>query len=186
MRMNFTLPTSLAVLGLLATSVNATGCANRKKPTNEDLLAEYSGDKYSQDMVAADYETVEDQGDSIDPRTQASIQDAISTVWVTDFENCLEKEMSRLENRWLAGEFSIEFTIEPSGMVSAATVLEHDIMERRTPNAEGEYVSEGGAEPRKAEEFASCVEEKAYKWEFDPAPEVTYTHTYNGSVGEAW
>ena len=33
-------------------------------------------------MVATDYEDVEDQGDSIDPRTQAEIQDTIRTVYV--------------------------------------------------------------------------------------------------------
>ncbi|MCA9697823.1 MAG: hypothetical protein KC431_09895 [Myxococcales bacterium] len=171
----------LATFGVLAT----TAC--RPKPqTNEDLLAQYSGDKYAQDMVATDYENVEDQGASIDPRTQASIEDAIRTVWVTDFEACLEKEMSRLENRWIAGDFAIEFTIEPSGMVSGAKMLNEDVKERRTLNDKGEFVAEGGKAPRVAENFGSCVEEKVYKWEFDPAPEVTYTHTYNGKVGEAW
>ncbi len=182
MQIKTILPLSLATLAL---GLVTAGC-KPKAQTNQDLLSEYSGDKYASDMVATEYETVEDQGDSIDPRTQAAIEDSISTVWVTDFENCLEKEMSRLENRWIAGDFAIEFTIEPSGMVSSASILQNDIRERRTPNAEGEYVSEGGAEPREASEFSSCVEEKAYKWEFDPAPEVTYTHTYNGSVGEAW
>ena len=34
--------------------------------------------------------------------------------------------------------------------------------------------------------FGDCIVAKIYKWEFDPAPEVTYTHTYNGRIGEAW
>jgi len=173
--------TLVAAAGLVAVA----GC-KPKQATNQDLLAQYDGSDYQDDMVATDYEDVEDQGDSIDPRTQAEIQDTIETVYVTDFETCLEKEMDRLENRWVAGDFSIEFTIETSGMVSAATMLSHDIQERRTLNGEGKFVSEGGAEPRKAENFTSCVEEKVYKWEFDPPPEVTYTHTYNGAVGEAW
>ena len=172
------------IIGALSL-VALAGC-KPKQATNQDLLAQYDGSSYEEDMVATDYETVEDQGDSIDPRTQANIQDTIETVYVTDFETCLEKEMDRFENRWVAGEFSIEFTIEPSGMVSGATMLSTDIQERRTLNAEGKFVSEGGAEPRKAENFTSCVEEKVYKWEFDPPPEVTYTHTYNGMVGEAW
>jgi hypothetical protein len=174
----------LALVGLA--SLTATLGCKPKVASNQDLLNEYGGEKYQEDMVATDYEVVEDQGEGIDPRTQAAIQDTITTVYVSDFESCLEKEMSRLENRWIAGDFAIEFTIEPSGMVSAATMLSEDIQERRTLNDKGEFVSEGGAEPRKADQFASCVEEKVYKWEFDPPPEVTYTHTYNGQVGEAW
>src|SRR5690606_10555842 len=115
-------------------------------------------------MVATDYETVEDQGASIDPRTQAEIQDVIETTFVKDFEACLETEMSRLENRWVAGDFAIEFTIEPSGLVSSARMLEHDIKERRTLNDKGEYATEGGAAPRPAENFTSCAETKVYKW----------------------
>ena len=178
----------LALIGIslgVACMATTLGC-KPKVASNQEMLAEYGGEKYSADMVATDYVDTEDQGDSIDPRTQAALQDTISTVYVSDFETCLEKEMDRLENRWIAGAFAMQFTIEPSGMVSEASVLSHDIMERRTANAEGNFVSEGGAEPRQAENFTSCVEEKAYKWEFDPPPEVTYTHTYNGQVGEAW
>ncbi len=174
----------VSVLGLIPL-VAAFGC-RPKQATNQDLLSEYGGEKYEQDMVATDYETVEDQGDSIDPRTQASIQDTITTTYVTDFEKCLETEMSRLDNRWVAGTFVVELTIEPSGMVSGVNFLEVDIQERRTLNDKGEYVSEGGAEPRKADQFEACAEAKLYKWEFDPAPEVTYPHTYNGTIGEAW
>ena len=180
-----TMTRALLTLAAVASLAATTGC-RPKMASNQDLLNEYGGEKYAGDMVATDYETVEDQGDSIDPRTQAAIQDTITTVYVSDFEHCLEKEMSRLENRWIAGDFAIEFIIEPSGMVSSAKLLSEDVQERRTLNDEGKYVSEGGAAPRKAENFASCVEEKVYKWEFDPAPEVTYTHTYNGRVGEAW
>lgn len=175
----------ILMIASLASLCVTFGC-KPKVATNQDLLNAYGGEKYAEDMVATDYETVEDQGDSIDPRTQAAIQDTISTVYVSDFEKCLEKEMDRLENRWVAGTFSIEFTIEPSGMVSSGKMLEQDIIERRTLNDKGEFVSEGGKAPRSADNFASCVEERVYKWEFDPPPEVTYTHTYNGQVGEAW
>jgi len=175
---------SLSLIGLIAL-VGALGC-KPKTTTNQDLLNQYSGSKYESDMVATDYETVEDQGDSIDPRTQAAIQDTITTVYVTDFEKCLETEMSRLENRWIAGDFAVDLTIETSGMVSAVKFLEVDIKERKTLNDKGEFVSEGGKAPRKADNFESCAEAKIYKWEFDPPPEVTYTHSYNGRVGEAW
>lgn len=179
------LPARVGLMVGVVTLVGALGCTP-KVATNEDLLAEYGGEKYTDDMVATDYEKVEDQGDAIDPRTQAAIQDLITTTYVSDFEKCLETEMSRLENRWIAGEFAVEFTIETSGLISSVKFLSADIQERRTLNDKGEFVSDGGKEPRKADNFESCAETKIYKWEFDPAPEVTYTHTYNGSVGEAW
>lgn len=175
---------TIVLVGLATLSV--TFACKPKLASNQEMLAEYGGEKYEDDIVASEYESTEDQGASIDPRTQAAIQDTISTVYVSDFEKCLEKEMSRLENRWVAGPFSIEFTIEPSGMVTAVKILEQDIIERRTANAKGEFVTEGGAAPRKADGFDACVEERVFKWEFDPPPEVTYTHTYNGKVGEAW
>jgi hypothetical protein len=175
---------TLGVLGMVS-MVAMLGC-RPKAATNADLLAEYGGEKYESDMVATDYESHEDQGASIDPRTQAAIQDLITTTYVTDFEKCLENEMSRLENRWVAGSFAVEFTIETSGLISAVKFLESDIQERRTLNDKGEFVTEGGAAPKKADNFESCAEGKIYKWEFDPAPEVTYTHTYNGQIGEAW
>jgi hypothetical protein len=167
-------------------SLSLTFACKPKLASNQEMLNAYGGEKYADDMVATEHESTEDQGDSIDPRTQAAIQDAISTVYVSDFEKCLEKEMSRLENRWVAGPFAIEFTIEPSGMVTAVKMLSEDIVERKTLNAKGEFVAEGGAAPRKADQFSACVEERVFKWEFDPPPEVTYTHTYNGQVGEAW
>jgi hypothetical protein len=173
----------IACVGLASLSLFA---CKPKLATNQEMLAEYGGEKYAEDMVATEHESTEDQGASIDPRTQAAIEDTIKTVYVSDFEKCLEKEMSRLENRWIAGPFSVEFTIEPSGMVTAVKMLSQDIIERKTMNAKGEYVAEGGAEPRKADQFSDCVEERVFKWEFDPPPEVTYTHTYNGQVGEAW
>lgn len=182
--MKMTPSKSLALVGLVAL-VGALGC-KKKVMTNQDLLNQYTGDKYASDMVATDYEKTDDQGASIDPRTQAAIEDLIRTVYVTDFEKCLEQEMSRLENRWVAGNFSVEFTIEPSGMVTKVDFLSVDIQERKTLDDKGQFVASGGKSPRKADKFESCAETKLYKWEFDPAPEVTYTHTYNGKVGEAW
>jgi hypothetical protein len=182
--MKMTPSKSLVLVGLVAL-VGAVGC-KKKAVTNQDLLNQYSGSKYESDIVATDYEKVEDQGDAIDPRTLAAIEDTVRTVYVTDFEKCLEQEMSRLENRWVAGEFLVDFTIEPSGMVSKVRFLEIDIAERKTLNDKGEFVAEGGKKPRKADKFESCAESRLYKWEFDPAPEVSYTHSYKGKVGEAW
>jgi hypothetical protein len=173
------------VLVGIASLVAGLGC-KPKQQTNQEMLAAYGGEKYQDDIVASDYEDTKDQGASIDPRTQASIQDAIETVWVTDFESCLEQEMDRLSNRWVAGEFSVEFTIETSGMVSGAKFLSSDIKERKTKNAKGEFVAEGGEPAREADKFGDCIVTRIYKWEFDPAPEVTYTHSYNGRIGEAW
>jgi hypothetical protein len=186
--MNMNASNNLLLLGLsvgLVGLIGTLGC-KPKVATNQDLLSQYGGEKYEQDMVATDYRDVESQGDSISPQVQASIQDTVTTVYVTDFEKCLESEMSRLENRWIAGDFAVEFTIQPSGMVTNVKFLEVDIKERRTLNDKGEYAIEGGKAPRVASEFQSCAEARMYKWEFDPAPEVTYVHSYNGRVGEAW
>lgn len=169
----------------VASLVAGLGCRPQQK-TNQELLDAYGGEKYQDDIVASDYEDTKDQGASIDPRTQAAIQDAIETVWVSDFETCLEAEMDRLGNRWVAGDFAVEFTIETSGMVSGAKFLSSDIKERKTKNAKGDFVEEGGEAPRVADGFGDCIVKKIYKWEFDPPPEVTYTHTYNGRIGEAW
>ena len=151
----------LMILTAVAAGMVVTGCAKKKVKTNQELGDEFSGGKYSEDMVALDYENTEDQGASISPQAQAQIQDTIETVFVTDFEKCLEVEMERLENRWVAGPFAIEFTIETSGLVSSANVLSSEILERRTQDADGKFVSSGGKPPREATEFNGCVEEKA-------------------------
>jgi len=158
--------------------VAATGCAGQKKgaPSNEELLAEFDGSGYEvedQDPAAG---PKEDQG-SITPQTMASIDAAISTTYVRDFEKCLEKEMERLENRWVAGTFTIEIDITTKGNVDKIKILELDVKERKTkPNAEA----------RNADNFGPCIEAAMKEWEFDPAPEVYYTHTHTGRVGEAW
>lgn len=178
---------ALAVSPLAFALVLAPGCANSKRPSNADMYDQYANaDHYSDDIEATDYENVEDQGASIDPRTQAQIDGQIRDVYVTDFEHCLEKDMDELENRWVAGTFTIEFEIETSGKVTKANVLSMDVQERRTKNDKGQMVSEGGAPPRQAAHFGECLESILLEWEFDPPPEVTFTHTYNGQVGEAW
>ncbi|TPV97027.1 MAG: hypothetical protein B7733_01685 [Myxococcales bacterium FL481] len=145
--------------------------------TNADMVGAYSDNKYKSDMVTADeYEEHEDQGDAISPRTLANIDDTILSVYTADFEACLEKEMERLETKWLAGTFTVEFRIDTSGKVHDVNVLNMDVKERK--GFEGE--------PRVADQFDDCLKNLLVEWQFDPPPEAEFVHTYNGELGEAW
>jgi hypothetical protein len=159
--------------------VASGGCKKNKQTTNADLYASYENNEYEEDMVAAHPEDTvyEDQGEGIDARTLANIDDTIRTVYLTSFERCLEQEMERLETRWLGAQFTVEFTIETTGKVSKAKMLEMKA---------GETKPKDKNNPREADQFDDCVEAALLEWEFDPPPEVQYTHTYNGKVGEAW
>lgn len=167
-------------LVLVAGAMAATACSASKKnqTSNADLYGDYSGNKYEKDMVATEYsqEEGEDQA-AIAPRTLAAIEDAITTVYITDIERCLEKDMDEMESRSLAGEFSVEMTIETSGKVSDAKVLMSDVQERKPKE---------GTEGQHAVHFDECLVTTMKEWEFDPAPEAKYTHTHVGIVGEAW
>lgn len=167
----------LVGLPLLTTS----GCVNRRlekmNEREQSVYKEYQGEKYEDDLVSVEGEEVDDQGDSVAPATLAAIQDTITNVYERDFGRCLQKDMDAFENRWIAGTFSVEFTITTEGKVTSAEVLEMDIKEQKTDK---------GKKARKAEIFPGCVEESVYRWEFDPPPEVEYTHTYTGKVGEAF
>lgn len=157
----------------------SSGCKKNKQTSNAELYSSYEDNEYEDDMVSAhpEQEIHEDQGEGINARTLANIDDTIRTVYITSFERCLEQEMERLENRWLAAQFTVEFTIETTGKVSAAKMLEMKAGETK-PKEKGN--------PREADQFDDCVEEALLEWEFEPPPEVQYTHTYNGKVGEAW
>jgi hypothetical protein len=170
---------SIMIMGVVAAVGMTTGCKKKGETTNADLYGSYEDNEYESDMVAAhpEDEIHESQGQGIDARTLASIDDAIRTVYITDFEHCLEIEMERLENRWLAAEFTVEFHIETSGKVTEAKMLEMKAGETKPKE-------KGNARP--ADQFDDCVEEKLLEWEFDPPPEVDYLHTYQGRVGEAW
>jgi hypothetical protein len=168
------------VIPLLTLSlvVAVAGCAGKKKgaPSNEELLAEFDGSGYEVEEQNPTAGPKEDEG-SITPQTMAAIDTAITTTYVRDFEKCLEKEMERLENRWVAGTFTVEIDITTKGAVDKIKILELDVKERKTkPNAE----------PRNADNFGPCIEAAMKEWEFDPPPEVYYTHTHTGRVGEAW
>ena len=165
------------VLALTAASLSA--CAKKQEPTsNSALLDEISGDEYDDDFVTADGAgRHEDQGTAVSAEAQLAVQDAIQEVYIVDFERCLEIEMDRLNNRYVAGDFTVELSIGTDGRVSKVNFIKWDIQERRTVE---------GASPRKADEFPGCLEQAAKEWQFDPPPERAYVHTYAGRVGEAW
>ena len=145
----------------------------------------YDQHHYDDMVTTKDDAVYSEQGKSISPRELEFIQMTIEE-YKGDFEHCLEDEMERMDNRWIAGHFSVEFHISTKGVTSDVKVIEDEVVERRTKDGEGKFVSEGGAPPRAAEKFAQCVHDKLVDWEFDPPPETDYVHTYNGNVGEAW
>ena len=155
----------------------SAGCAGKKtETTNADLLSQYSGDKYE---VADEVEQEDPDEGSIDPSTLADIENHIDSVYVTDFQHCLEKEMDRYDNRYIHGTFSIEVKIGTDGKVSGEKMVECSIKETKK--------AEGSDELRDAcPEFTKCVLEKVDGWEFPKAPEVPYDHTHVGEVGEAF
>ncbi len=170
-----------ACVVVLAAASLATGCASKrqteKQNNNEgDLFSQYDGANYD-DMETVEGDEVDDQGDSVAPGTLQNIKDTIENVYERDFGRCLQKDMDAFENRWIAGTFTLSVTINTEGKVIGAELTQIDIEERKVPK---------GKTARKAEIFPGCVEESAYKWEFDPPPEIEYTHTYSGKVGEAF
>lgn len=174
---------------LLAATLAVPGCAKRqldKMDKNEDnLYAAYQKTDYDKDMVKAEEGLDEyDRGSkaSVSPKVLASIQDTLENVYERDFGRCLQKDMESIENRWIAGTFSVEFTINTSGKVVKVNMSAVDIKERKPPKG----TPKDKFKPRDATIFPGCVEESAYKWEFDPAPEVEYVYTYTGKVGEAY
>jgi hypothetical protein len=163
--------------------VLASGCARRQTDKmnagEEDLYAKYQNTSYEKDMVTAkETQEYEDQGQGVSPRVLKSIQDTVENVYERDFGRCLQRDMEEYENRWIAGTFSVEFTIAPTGKVTAARITAMDIKERKPPKGKKENQN------REAKLFGPCVEESASKWEFDPPPEVEYVYTYSGKVGE--
>ncbi len=175
--------TKFAALGLAPLLLAGVGCAAKnKQKSNQDLYAEYENNEYSENIVAAENTAVYGEADQgISPRTLANIEDTIDVTYKTDFEHCFEKEMERMDTRWIAGSISVEFDIGTDGKVTAAKVLAEELKERKAPDG-----TELKGEARKAEKFDECLEEMVTNWEFDPPPEVEYTHTYSVELGEAW
>jgi hypothetical protein len=174
------MPTKI-LFAIAAAGLASTACVKRHQVSNDELAAEYDSNKYGSDIVTAQqYEEHEDQGASVSVRQMAVIDDTISTVYVKDFERCLEVDMNEFENRWIGGQFSVEFTIEKTGKISSAKILNSDVRERKSPGG-GALEGEG----RVAAGFNDCVQKALLEWEFDP-PDAQFKHTYNGKVGEAW
>lgn len=171
---------SIRIAGALGAALCLGACAKKAPaPTsNEALLDEFGGEQYADDFVTSDHDEVhKDQGTAVSAEAQLAVQDALQEVYLTDFTGCLEQEMARLDNRYIAGPFTVELSIGTDGRVKKAEFVSWDIKERRTAK---------GQEPRMAEEFPGCVQEAVKEWEFEPAPETAYVHTYAGKVGEAW
>ena len=167
---------------IVVASLSASACAAKRATANqnegeEKLFSSYSGEEYEKEMQTAEGEQTNDQGGSVSPGVLQNITDTIENVYARDFSRCLQKDMEEFDNRWIAGTFTVEVTIMTDGKIKKGEIVQIDIQERRT---------EKGKEPRKAVIFPGCVEELVYKWEFDPAPEVEYVHTYHGKVGEAF
>jgi hypothetical protein len=175
----------IRVLGVMLISlaiVGTAGCAKRrlnKMNSEEDqLFGKYDGSQYEKDMVQAGDQDYADRGQGVSPERLASIQDTITSVYERDLGRCLQQDMEAYSNRWIAGTFTVEFTIDTKGQVIETKLLEQDIKERRLPP--------GQKEARSAKLFGPCIEQAIFKWEFDPPPEITYKHTYTGKVGEAF
>jgi RNA polymerase-binding transcription factor DksA len=177
--------TTLLTITAAATLALASGCArrqtNKMNTGEEELYAKYQESSYEKDMVTHE-ETKEyaDQGKGVSPKVLKSIQDTVENVYERDFGRCLQKDMEAYENRWIAGTFSVEFTINTAGQVTQARITQADIKERKAPKGKKENPQ------REAKLFSGCVEESAKKWEFDPPPEVEYVYTYSGKVGESF
>lgn len=176
-----------APLFLAVAALSLSACKKKGQETTNAEFAEMYDKHHYDDMVTTDeYNNYSEQGDSISPREMELIQQTIEE-YAGDFEHCLEVEMDRLENRWIAGPFAVEFHISSkTGKVTEVRVTEADIKERRTKDKDGNFVTEGGAEPRMADQYGQCIHDKLMDWEFDPPPEVDYVHTYTGDIGEAW
>ena len=174
---------------LLAAALAAPGCASRQRDKmdkgEDDLYAQYQKTDYDKDMVKAEEGLSEYSGKSegsVSPKVLASIQDTLENVYERDFGRCLQKDMEAYENRWIAGTFSVEITINTAGKVTKVNMNAMDIKERKPPKG----VPKDKFQPREAKLFPTCVDESAFKWEFDPPPEVEYVYTYTGKVGESY
>jgi len=170
---------------ILAAGALTSGCAARQTAKQnegeQDLFAKYEESKYEKDMVTDDgQQDYAESGKGVSPRVLKSIQDAVENVYERDFGRCLQKDMDEYENRWIAGTFSVEFTINTTGQVTKARITAMDIKERKPPKGKKEN------QARDAKLFGPCVEQSAAKWEFDPPPEVEYVYTYSGKVGESF
>lgn len=171
---------SALCLALLIALPALPACKKSRDSDNPDVAAGYrDNNKYQDDIVTArtrkDYD---DQGQAIDPKTLAAIEDTIKTVYLRDLERCLEDEMETEGTRFMRSVFTVQFDIDTEGQAGGAQVLEIGV---RKQDAKGGDVGE--VDPAS---FKGCLETIIAEWVFDPAPEAPYSHTYRGQVGEAF
>lgn len=171
---------SAVLLALLLAAPELSACKHRNDIDDTDVAAGYRGNnKYEEDIVTArrrkDYQ---DQGTAIDPKTLAAIDDTIKTVYLRDLERCLEDQMEEEGTRFMRSVFTVQFDIDTSGQASGAKILEIWVKKQ---DAKGGNI--GDVDPNGMKD---CVQTTIAEWEFDPAPEALYSHTYVGQVGEAW
>jgi hypothetical protein len=177
------MPTSAHIVALAAGAalLVAPGC-KKQQMDDTDVASDYRGsDKnaYEEDIVTARKRNAyKDQGKGISPTTLNAIEDTIRTVYLRDLERCLEDEMATHETRFLRSVFTVEFHIDTTGQASDAKILKMWLGEQ---NAAGAQVGD-----LDASEMKGCIESVIADWEFEPAPEVEYVHTYEGQVGEAY
>ncbi|MCH9688950.1 MAG: hypothetical protein K0V04_46385 [Deltaproteobacteria bacterium] len=171
---------TVATFALLVALPVLPACGPKGQTDNPDVAAGYrDNNKYQDDIVTArqrnDYD---DQGTAIDPKTLAAIEDTIKTVYLRDLERCLEDEMEVQDTRFMRSVFTVQFDIDTDGAAGDAKVL--DIWLRKQDAKGGDT---GEVDPKGLQ---SCIMTNIGEWEFDPAPEAPYSHTYRGQVGEAF
>ncbi|MBL4688171.1 MAG: hypothetical protein JKY37_26520 [Nannocystaceae bacterium] len=164
---------------VLLASIAMPACKTQQTD-NPDVAASYRGNnQYEADIVTArrrnDYD---DQGKGIDPKTLRQIEDDIRTVYERDLERCLEDSMAEHDTRFLRSVFTVEFHINPKGFAGEAKVLSIWLKKQ---NAKGTHVEE-----LSSDELKRCIIDAIASWEFEPAPEVEYVHTYKAQLGEAF
>lgn len=172
---------STSVLAVGAALALGAGC-KKQQTDNPDVAAGYRGEgqnKYESEIVTArKRKQYEDQGQGIDPRTLNNIDDTIRTVYLRDLERCLEDQMDVHETRFLRSVFTVEFHIDTKGQASDAKILK---MWFAKQDAKGSNLGE-----LDSKDLTTCFADSIASWEFDPAPEAEFVHTYQGQVGEAF
>lgn len=175
------MPTSSKFL-LLAAAALALPACKKQQLDNPDVAAGYRGqdqNQYESDIVTARKRNAyDDQGKGIKPSTLNAIEDTIRTVYLRDLERCLEDEMATHETRFLRSTFTVEFHIDTAGSASDAKILKIWLGKQNAKGAQLGDLDSGDME--------GCIKEMIAEWEFEPAPEVEYVHTYEGQVGEAY
>lgn len=156
------------------------GCKKQKDSDNPDVAADYrDNNKYQGDIVTArERRDYDEQGKAIDPKTLAAIEDTILTVYLRDLERCLEDQMEEHGTRFMRSVFTVQFDIDTDGQAGDAKILEIWVKKQDAKGANTGEIDASGMQ--------ACIQENIAEWEFDPAPEAHYSHTYRGQVGEAF